>query len=96
MAAHRVQNLCPDFFAFWERARRLGLSEQKELWRTLYEERHRAVFDVYYSHFGSRAALDRALQRSSSTPLVGATRSPRWRAGPSTAAWLRREVLWSA
>ncbi|HEV8635437.1 MAG TPA: hypothetical protein VG370_14515, partial [Chloroflexota bacterium] len=26
MAAHRVQNLCPDFFAFWERARRLGLS----------------------------------------------------------------------
>src|SRR5437867_884322 len=42
-----LENLCPDFSAFWEEGSCLLPAEQKRLWRSLYEDRHRAVFDVY-------------------------------------------------
>jgi len=62
MTVH-IENICPDFFAFWEQAQGRDRVEQKELWRTLYEDRHRAVFDVYYSLYGSPSQLDAALDR---------------------------------
>jgi hypothetical protein len=57
----RVHNLVPDFLAFWEAAQNSSLEEQKRLWLELYENPHRAFFDIYYSLWGSPARLDRAL-----------------------------------
>ncbi|MEA3396505.1 MAG: DUF2268 domain-containing putative Zn-dependent protease [Chloroflexota bacterium] len=60
MTVH-VENLIPDFLAFWEQSQDLSLPEQKRLWQTLYEELHRDVFDVYYSRWGNPARLEEAL-----------------------------------
>lgn len=57
----QIENICPDFFAFWEQAQGRNLTEQKQLWQTLYEERHRDIFDVYYRRWGDPAGLEEAL-----------------------------------
>jgi hypothetical protein len=59
----RIENICPDFFAFWERAAGRARGEQVDLWRTLYEDRHRDIFDVYYSAYGRPDLLGDALER---------------------------------
>ncbi|MEW6231764.1 MAG: DUF2268 domain-containing putative Zn-dependent protease [Chloroflexota bacterium] len=61
----RIENICPDFFAFWEQAQGCSLAEQKQLWQTMYEELHRDVFDVYYRRWGDPARLDEALGKFS-------------------------------
>ncbi len=59
----RVENICPDFFAFWQQAQNSSLAEQKQLWQTMYEERHRDIFDVYYRRWGDPAQLEEALSK---------------------------------
>jgi hypothetical protein len=59
----RIENICPDFFAFWERAEGHARGEQVDLWRTLYEDRHRDIFDVYYGAYGRPDRLGDALER---------------------------------
>jgi len=58
-----IENVCPDFFAFWERSQAHEADEQKQLWQTLYENRHPDLFALYYSKFGHPAGLDNALTR---------------------------------
>lgn len=59
----QVENICPDFLAFWERARGHNPDDQRRLWRVLYEQRHREIFDVYYGRYGSPELLEAALHR---------------------------------
>lgn len=59
----RIENICPDFFAFWERAEGRARGEQVHLWRTLHEDRHRDIFDVYYGAYGRSDRLGDALER---------------------------------
>jgi hypothetical protein len=58
-----VENLCPDFLAFWEQAREQPPAEQERLWHALYEAPHRELFELYFTFFGARASLAPALQR---------------------------------
>jgi len=58
-----IENICPDFFAFWERAQGRNRPDQVDLWRSLYEDRHRDIFEVYYGTFGRREGLEQALDR---------------------------------
>lgn len=58
-----IENVCPDFFGFWEQARVCGVAEQKRLWHTLYEDRHSELFALYYSKYTLPAELDKALTR---------------------------------
>lgn len=58
-----VENICPDFLAFWQQAQNCSLVEQKRLWQTLYEEHHRDIFDVYYRRWGDPAQLEEALSK---------------------------------
>lgn len=58
-----IENICPDFFAFWERAQGRNRPDQIDLWRSLYEDRHRDIFEVYYGAFGQRERLEQALDR---------------------------------
>ncbi len=59
----QIESTTPDFLRFWEQAQNLPADQQKPLWRTLYEDRHREIFDVYYSLWGSPTRLDEALAR---------------------------------
>jgi Predicted Zn-dependent protease (DUF2268) len=59
----RIENICPDFFAFWERAEGRACDEKVDLWHTLYEDRHRDIFDVYYGAYGRSDRLGDALDR---------------------------------
>lgn len=58
-----IEDITPDFFAFWERAEGHGLEEQRSLWRAMYEAPHREIFEVYYSSYGDPGGLDAALRR---------------------------------
>ena len=58
-----IENLCPDFLAFWEQARGKSLAEQERLWHDLYEAPHQELLEIYFTFFGSRANLSFALQR---------------------------------
>jgi hypothetical protein len=58
-----IENLCPDFLAFWEQARGKLPAEQERLWHELYESPHRELLDIYFTFFGSRANLVPAFQR---------------------------------
>ena len=58
-----IKNICPDFLSFWETARNLDRSEQKRLWKTMYEDVHSDIFDVYYSRWGNPKRIDSALDR---------------------------------
>ena len=60
MTVH-VENICPDFFAFWKEAQDLNLAEQSQLWQTMYEEPRRDIFNVYYRRWGDPAQLEEAL-----------------------------------
>jgi len=57
-----IDNICPDFFSFWEQAQGRDHAEQIDLWQTLYEDRHRDIFDVYYRAFGRKEPLGDALR----------------------------------
>lgn len=56
-----VENICPAFLAFWERAQACSIEEQRRLWHALYEDQHQDVFDVYYRTWGDPQRLDAAL-----------------------------------
>ena len=58
-----IENLCPDFLAFWEQARDKPIEEQERLWVALYESPHRELLEIYFTFFGSRAHLTPALPR---------------------------------
>ena len=58
-----INNICPDFFLFWEQAQNSTLSEQKELWGNIYEGNHKDIFDLYYAHWGDPTMLEDALKR---------------------------------
>ncbi len=58
-----IEDITPDFFAFWDRAQGCGIEDQKRLWREMYEEKHSDIFGVYYGGFGDRRALEEALIR---------------------------------
>lgn len=58
-----IINICPNFLAFWDVAANFPQNEQQRLWHTLYEEPHRAIFDVYYNLYGHPAGLEAALTR---------------------------------
>lgn len=58
-----IKNICPDFLSFWQTARNLDRSEQKSLWKTMYENIHSDIFDIYYSRWSNPERLDSALDR---------------------------------
>jgi len=58
-----LENICPDFLAFWDWARERSPAEQRQLWRALYEDPNRDIFDVYYSRWGDPDRLEAALHR---------------------------------
>lgn len=58
-----IENLCPDFLAFWEQARGQPPAEQEQLWDALYEAPHRELFEIYFAFFGARTNLVPAFQR---------------------------------
>lgn len=62
----RVDSAVPDFLAFWERAEGEPLEVQRRLWRELYEEPNRDLFDIYYTNWASPEMLDAALERFNS------------------------------
>jgi hypothetical protein len=51
-----IENLCPDFLAFWEQARDKPVEEQEGLWHALYELPHRELLEIYFTFFGSRSS----------------------------------------
>lgn len=59
----QIEDICPDFFSSWNRARALDLPERRRLWQELYEDRHREIFDIYYRHWGDPARVESALLR---------------------------------
>jgi hypothetical protein len=63
MTVVEIDNICSDFFRFWERAWNCDVDEQKRLWQVLYEAAHQDVLALYYSKFGHAAGLDYALGR---------------------------------
>lgn len=71
-----IMNICSNFLAFWEVAANCRQDEQKRLWHTLYEEPHRAIFDVYYRLYGHPAGLEGALTRFGTVAPQLCTRLP--------------------
>jgi hypothetical protein len=59
----RVDSTVPDFLAFWARAKGEQRGVQRRLWRGLYEEPNRELFDLYYTNWASPEMLDAALDR---------------------------------
>jgi hypothetical protein len=58
-----IEDITPDFLAYWDRAARLDLAEQRRLWLETYELPHREVFDVYYRRHADPGELDVAFAR---------------------------------
>jgi hypothetical protein len=58
-----VDDLTPDFLAFWDRAAGLDVAEQTRLWHALYEGPHRAVFEAYHRRDATSDVLATALIR---------------------------------
>ena len=58
-----VRDLVPDFVRFEHEAQRQTAIELRQLWRTLYRERHREVFDCYFRIGGEPPDLDSVLAR---------------------------------
>src|SRR5689334_9181701 len=71
-----IENLCPDFLAFWEQAHDKPLVEQERLWQALYEVPHRELLELYFNFFGSRANLASAFQRYEAVAPLIRTISP--------------------
>jgi hypothetical protein len=46
-----IENICPDFFAFWEQAKASSFEEQLQLWKSLYQARHPEILESYYRDF---------------------------------------------
>ena len=57
------KNICCDFFDFWEKANGKGTDEQIKLWKNIYENKNREVFDLYYSRWGNPNNLKSALNK---------------------------------
>lgn len=58
-----IENLLPDFRAFWSQAHDRDVLEQRRLWNALYAGRHRDIFDLYFRDYASRDHLEAALHR---------------------------------
>lgn len=58
-----IDDLTPDFLAFWNRAAGLDVAEQTRLWHALYEGLHHDVFDAYYRRHAGSGDLASALVR---------------------------------
>jgi uncharacterized protein YjaZ len=58
-----IENICPDFITFWQAAKSQPLEDQIRLWRELYEEPHRDIFEIYYRHWGLPSQITSALAR---------------------------------
>lgn len=54
-----IENLTPDFLAFWQQAKGRPLPEQEQLWHELYQARHPDVFEVYQDYGGRLDRDDR-------------------------------------
>ncbi len=57
-----IENICPDFFLFWDKAQKCSFAEQTQLWHTLYEDRHQEIFASYYANFPQVNTPDRLSQ----------------------------------
>jgi Predicted Zn-dependent protease (DUF2268) len=70
----QVADVCADFLAFWAEGRDQPPARQLGLWRQLYEEPNRALFDLYYSRYGTRGRAAQVLDRLVAVgPTVRAT-----------------------
>lgn len=58
-----IENICPDFLKFCERAQGRDPAAQQQLWHTFYEAPHQEIFDLYYSRWGNPTQLADALDR---------------------------------
>lgn len=58
-----IQDVTPDFFAFWQEARTAPADAQARLWRDRYEEPHRLLFDLSERRLGTPEVLPAALAR---------------------------------
>jgi len=58
-----IADACADFLRFCDEALDQPPSRQLELWRRLYEEPNRALFDLYYSRYGTRGRAGQVLGR---------------------------------
>src|SRR5258708_2359376 len=58
-----ITDLTPDFRAFWAVAQAQSLLEQRRLWETVYVDRHRDIFDLYFRDYASPDRIERALRR---------------------------------
>ena len=77
-----IDDITPDFLAFWDRAEGRPVAEQRRLWREAYEEPHRTLFEAYYRRQARPDDLEAALARFAET-------APRLRAGVPA---LRRDI----
>ena len=57
-----IENICPDFFAFWEQAKAYSFDEQLHLWQALYESKHRELIESYYQSFPQTQVPERVEQ----------------------------------
>lgn len=58
-----IRNIVPEFLALWADAADQAPAEQRALWQARYAQKHQAIFDLYYTHWGSPDRLGSALKR---------------------------------